>query len=169
MRLLTIFLSFSLGIFYAWAFARLSSDSTHNVMAQSQPETKASSPTKFCKQFKFHWLELENEKYSEAIRHIEVFMDEKAFSEANLRELFDFLSKSNPDPEGLTIVVHTDWSQFSEPSPNCPGTGCGECSSKVDPYDHLQAIYWRRPNREYFKYSPKLGVANSEFTTVVIK
>jgi len=126
-----------------------------------------SGPTQFCKHFQFHWLELRNEKYSESIRHIEVFMDADAFSESNLKELFDYLSKTNPDPVGLIVVVYTDWSQFQTPSPNCPGFGCGECNSEPPRYDHQEATYWRRPEREYFRYSVKPNSPDSK--TVIIR
>jgi hypothetical protein len=158
-------LAFGLGVFVA-GFAAINiskaqADRTPNLA----PATIAS--TQFCKQFNFHWLELVNAKFSNTTRHVEVFMDEKAFSEDNLRELFEHLSKTNPDPAGLTVVVFTDWSQFTNPSVGCPGGGCGECKSEPFKFDHLQATYWRRPDREYFRYSPKINTA--DFKKVVIK
>jgi len=165
MRFFIASLSFCLGMFTT---SLTTSSGASEVRDRQFESTVSATPARFCKPFDFHWLELENEQYTSSIRHIEVFMDEKAFSEANLRALFEYLSKANPQPEGLTVVVHTDWSQFQNPSPNCSGWGMSE-SSEVPRYDHLQAIYWRRPGREYFRYSPDVNVDQTRFKKVVIR
>jgi len=40
---------------------------------------------------------------------------------------------------------------------------------RPDKYDYHQAIFYRRGNAEYFRYSPALKVHESEFKTVTIK
>jgi len=127
-----------------------------------------SEPKSVCTKFDFRWLELENVLYSEKVRHIEVFLDERAFSEENLRTLFAFLSKKNPHPQHITAVVYTNWQQLPLPSPDCPGWGMSNMPEKPDRYDYLQAIYYRREAREYFRYSPATKVHDSEFKTVLI-
>jgi len=165
-RSIVAVLTFCLGMVAANVTINSGAQEIHN----ESPITTVSKPAaQFCQHFDFHWLELENERYSDKIRQIEIFMDEKAFSESNLKELFEYLSKSNPEPVGLIVVVHTDWSQFGIANPNCDGTGCGECNFDLPRHDHLQATYWRRPEGEYFRYSPKVNVDDSEFKEVVIK
>jgi len=121
-----------------------------------------------CVPFDFRWLQKENVLYSEKIRHIEIFLDPKAFNEANLKKLFGYLSSANPGPEGLTILVHTDWAQLGPAAPNCLGTGISEQPADPHEYDYLQATYWRRGQREYFRYSPKAKIDQSQFITVFI-
>lgn len=119
-----------------------------------------------CVRFDFRWLELSNELYSSKFRHIDVFLDPKAFSEDNLRNLFEHLSKANGEPENLTVSVYTDWAQIDPAAPNCPGTGISNMPEPPDKYDYLQATFWRRGEREYFRYSPKIKVHVSDFTQV---
>src|SRR5436190_5582043 len=86
--------------------------SCYSAATELSNETREGDDSKVdCVRFDFRWLELENVLYSEKIRHIEVFMDERAFSEENLRSLFDYISKKNPNPTGLTVQVHTNWAQ----------------------------------------------------------
>lgn len=126
------------------------------------------SPDK-CVQFNFRWLQTENVLYSEKVRHIEIFMDEKAFNEENMKTLFAYLSSVNPDPDYLIVQVHTNWAQLPATAPNCPGSGISEQPADPHEYDYLQATYWRRAEREYFKYSPQTKVDQSEFKTVIIR
>ena len=122
-----------------------------------------------CVQFSFRWLQTENVLYSEKVRHIEIFMDEKAFNEENMKALFAYLSAVNPNPDYLIVQVYTNWAQLPTTAPNCPGSGISEQPADPHEYDHLQAIYWRRGEREYFKYSPQTKVDQSEFKTVIIR
>src|SRR5688572_27733210 len=78
-----------------------------------------------CVSFDFRWLEFQNVLFSKAVRHIEIFMDERAFSEKNLRALFVYLSKKNPKPGMLTISVRTSWAQL-EPYSDCGDAISGE-------------------------------------------
>lgn len=121
-----------------------------------------------CFKFKFHYLELENVLYTSVVRHIEIFLDEKAFSEENLKTLFIYLSKKNPEPVHLTVVVHTNWAQIWYPS-DCPPVAISEQPVRPDEYDYLQATYYRRAKVEYFKYSPAIKVDASEFKQVVLR
>lgn len=121
-----------------------------------------------CEKFSFRWIELENYMITPTNRRIEIFLDPTAFSEANLRSMFEHLSRKNPTPQNLTINVLTNWKQL-EPNSDCP---IGAISGRPDPpdlYDYLRAFYWRRTGREYFRYSPAVKVHDSEWTNVTIR
>ncbi|MEP6847315.1 MAG: hypothetical protein ABI999_00550 [Acidobacteriota bacterium] len=106
--------------------------------------------------------------YTSIVRHIEIFLDEKAFSETNLKKLFEYLSKQNPDPVHLTVVVKTNWAQLPMAS-DCPGYGVSEQPPDPHEYDYLQATYYRRKDQEYFRYSPAPHVDQAYFKTVEMK
>jgi hypothetical protein len=123
-----------------------------------------------CVTFDFRYLVLENELRSPTVRHIEIFLDDRAFSETNLKTLFEYLSKTNPDPKLLTIQVYSNWEQVPIPS-DCPGTGRSNMPDKPDKYDYYQAIYYRNDRNgimiETFEYNPVLK--NTEFKKVILK
>ena len=128
----------------------------------------AKKQTKNCTTFRFYWLEIENVLYSPIVRHIEIFLDEKAFSEENLKTLFAYLSEKNPEPKHLTVVVHTNWKQLWFPS-DCPPTAISEQPDPPDKYDYLQATYHRRKDVEYFDYSQTVKIHAAEFKRVYIR
>jgi hypothetical protein len=123
-----------------------------------------------CRTMGFHYLVLENSQWTSTVRRIEVFLDEKAFSEKNLSELFGYLSDNNPEPKHLTIVVHTNWNQLPYPS-DCPPYGLTNQPSKPDEYDYHQAIFYRREIqgvvKEVYEYNPTLHT--SDVKTVSLK
>ena len=141
---------------------------TEESITVSAQTSVAQKQTKDCVKFKFHWLEIENVLYTPVVRHVEIFFDEKAFSEENLKTLFAYLSEKNPEPKHLTVVVHTNWAQLWYPS-DCPPFAISEQPDPPDKYDYLQAIYYRRKDREYFRYSPAVKVHDADFKMVVIK
>jgi hypothetical protein len=115
----------------------------------------------------FHYLIVADEQRSSVVRHVEVFLDEKAFSEENLKKLFAHLSPKYPATR-LIIEVFTDWNQLPLPS-DCPGAGTSNMPDRPDLYDYHQAIYYNLPEREYFRYNPTKKIHSSEFKTVVLK
>jgi hypothetical protein len=127
-----------------------------------------SEPSEHCTTLDFHYLQTENVLYSPLNRHVEIFMDEKAFTEKNLHVLFEYLSKQNSEPVDLTVDVKTNWNQLQMPS-NCPGGGVSGLPPDPHRYDYLQAIYYRRKDREYFKYSPAPHIDEADFKTVILK
>jgi hypothetical protein len=128
-----------------------------------------------CERFGFRWIEMYNYLASSKIRRAEIFMDPSAFNEANLRQLFEHLSRVNPEPSDLIVTVKTDWNQLQPSAPSCPGYGASNMPEPPDKYDYLQATYQRRhwieekSWTEYFIYSPKTKVREPEFTKVVIR
>lgn len=133
----------------------------------SETSEKSNTQT-FCTTFNFRYLQTQNVMYSPVVRHIEVFLDEKAFSEGNLQSLFAYISKQNPDPIHLTVVVKTNWAQLDLAS-DCPGQGVSGQPSDPHEYDYLQATYYRHKQVEYFRYSPATHVDSADFKEVIIR
>lgn len=110
-----------------------------------------------CLTFNFRYLILSDERMSPTTRTIEVFTDEKAFNEENLRKLFRYLSDKNPDPDPetkrLNIFVYTDWKQLGFPS-DCPPSAMSGGDSGRDAYDYHWARFYRKEGREFFVYNP---------------
>lgn len=138
-----------------------------NVIAQSPTVRKKKED---CVWMDFHYLILENSLWSPKVRHIEVFLDEKAFSEVNLIKLFRHLSDKNSEPKHLTIFVFTNWNQLPFPS-DCPPLVISEQPNKPDEYDYHKAVFYRRDREEgiveYFHYNPVLKT--DDFEEVILK
>lgn len=117
----------------------------------------------------FHYLILENNLSSPKVRHIEIFLDEKAFSEENLTKLFRHISDKNPAPENLTVHVFTNWKQLPLPS-DCPLIVISEQPKRLDENDYHKAVFYRRDRSggtEYFRYNPVLKT--EDFKEVFLK
>lgn len=104
-------------------------------------------------------------------RLIFVLMDEKAFSEVNLKELFKLVSERFPEPDELHVAVFTSLEQYPTPeeedySKSLPSS---EGKLKVDPSleKYPIAIYLRNKANESFSY--KTGGANGVEKTVILK
>lgn len=100
-----------------------------------------------------------------------VLMDERAFSEANLRELFKLISKRFPEPDELHVAVFTSLEQIPTPeemdyaaksSPNSE-----EVLNLTNAKNYPFAYYDRAHGHEIFKYST--GSSNGTEKTVIIK
>jgi hypothetical protein len=98
-----------------------------------------------------------------ARRDLRVLMDERAFSEENLKRLFAVLSKGYPEPNFLKIWVITDLEQSRQP---------GRVETSSDPdlpgFDlHHFATYFRKNESEFFRYNP--NPPQKDTKTVVFK
>lgn len=118
-----------------------------------------------CKTFQFRYLITENVLYTEKVRHVEVFLDDNAFSEENLKALFLYLSKQFPQPTHLTIVVNTDWKQIHLSS-DCPGTGMSSRPSEWKNFDYHGATFYRRDATLYFTYNPDLKTKEEKIVSL---
>ena len=113
--------------------------------------------TKGCTMFGFRFLVIENRLWSSTTRHIDVFLDERAFSEKNLCMLFRHFADNNPEPTQLTVSVVTSWDQLP-PSSTCPPTAMSEMPDA--PPNGFKATFQRfirKQNQvfEYYEYNPK--------------
>ena len=112
---------------------------------------------------RFRYLVAHNSLFSSKSRHIEIFLDDRAFNAENLKLLFSCLSRKYPEPTNLTVIVKTHWNQFPF---HRPGEGSSEMPQAPDEYDYNQAKFFRRGETEYFEYSAKL---KSPLEKVLIK
>lgn len=114
-----------------------------------------------CVTIDFHYLIVGDAQYTPISRQLHVFLDEKAFSEKNLKTLFNYLAQEYyPGKKRLTISVSTNWNQFYLP-PACGsrGIGAGDASNDADEpetFEYHKAEYFRDEKEEYFTYNPKL-------------
>lgn len=160
---LTLLLLFLFG-----ACASVSSES-ENIKLDSKEIATTSTSEKMssdCVTMNFHYLVTLNYLATPKARYIEVFLEEKAFSEENLKTLFTYISEKYPDPEYLTVKLQTNWNQLSLPS-DCPGSGISNMPDRPDKYDYYQAVFHRRGDQKYFRYNPTLKT--SKFKEVVMK
>lgn len=129
----------------------------------------ANNKRDFCETIPFHFVIIRNDLQSETVRKIDVFLDSNAYSVANLTTLFSYLSNKYPEPMYLTIGVHTDWSQLDLPT-DCPGSGSGggtQVQERPYEYDFHRAIFYRRGENIFYRYSSQLKTDKLE--TIVIK
>ncbi len=104
------------------------------------------------------YLIIDDYETSPIFRHIEIFMDVNAFSEASLAAMFRELDGQYSEPENLTIEVLTDWSQLSKLG-DCSGTVISASSTEFEQTRFHQAIYRRRGGknpRKYFRFNREL-------------
>ncbi|MBL8125173.1 MAG: hypothetical protein JNJ39_13800 [Blastocatellia bacterium] len=87
-----------------------------------------------------------------ASRHIELLLDQRSFSEQNLKLLFTLVSKRFPQPNLLFVDVYTSLEQAPTPEERDLG-GTSNLEDQTN-NRHLWAIYVRNKNDEYFRYSP---------------
>lgn len=165
MKVLVIYFSLFVCIACGQVVTKITADEPSKIPIQNSVVQK---DKKDCVTFKFRYLEIENVLYTPGVRHIEIFLDEKAFSEENLKTLFEYISEKNPEPQHLTAIVHTNWTQLDFPS-DCPGSGMSNMPARPDEYDYYQATYHRRAKVEYFDYSQKLKIHSSEFKRVILR
>jgi hypothetical protein len=125
--------------------------------------------TEECEKLNFHFIVLSNESYMSFSRTVFVFLDEKAFNENNLRNLFAHLSKQYADKKRLSIVVWANWEQLPLPFDCSPAANRLSDTSDQKPnnFDFHEATYYKDEKAEYFRYNPVLKTDN--FKTVVIK
>lgn len=119
-----------------------------------------------CIKPKLNYLVVTNEKRSANLRHVQVFLDKRDFSEPNLRALFEYLSEKFPSPKYLTISVYTDWAQIDPPT-DCPVAGSSGGGEKLDKHKFLWAVFNRHEENVVFKYKPELE--SDQMETVVLK
>ncbi len=127
-----------------------------NVIAQTVGITKKLGD---CVTLNFHYLVTWDSMVTPNTQQINIFLDEKAFSEENLKTLFTYLSGKNPNSQNLIVIVKTNWQQLSLPS-DCPASGTSGGANKPDEYDYYQARFYRREENAFFTYNPTLKTSN---------
>lgn len=138
-----------------------------NLMPVNQATMKRSKTEEECVRTKFRYLIVQDILAWESQRHLLVFLDERAFSEENLKELFIKLSKKYSEYDELLIKVETNWERLPMPNDCLPPVGSSERSNGSDENKFHRAIFYRKGASEYFKYNPILNT--SDFKTVILK
>jgi hypothetical protein len=92
-------------------------------------------------------------------RYIQVLMDEKAFNEKNLRELFALLKNRCPQPKHLTVVVRTSLDTIETPEENEKARSQMEAGRLTDAIKkHKDAFYFlKEDGEEFFTYTTSLA------------
>ena len=125
-------------------------------MPNPPPGVAAGAPirSESCNNFDFRFFVTLDWQMSENVRKLEVFLDPSAFNENNLKDLFSYLSRKNPDSKILIIEVETEWKRM--PVANaCPS---GDSELPLDPKrnDFHVATFRRGGKHAQFKYNPVL-------------
>lgn len=102
----------------------------------------------------------------DAIRTVEVLLDEAAFSETTLKKLFKLVSKRFPKPAWLKVWVYTNLKQLPTPEeddlPKVSGT-----DDNPDFDKHHWALLMRVDGNELFRYNS--DPPNGTLKTVILK
>lgn len=138
-------------------------ESSNNAVAQT---INIQKKTEDCNTLDFHYLVTWDSMVTPNTRQINIFLDEKAFSEENLKTLFTYLSDKDSNSENLMIFVKTNWQQLSLPT-DCPPSGMSGGNGKPDKYEYHEAKFYRREENEFFTYNPTLKT--SKFKDVQLK
>ncbi len=103
----------------------------------------------------------------DAYRYVEVLLDEKAFSENNLKELFKLVSRRFPKPRVLDVQVYTNLQDIETPEERESGK---MSEAPHDPsLDRYHQAFFTRDNdgNEWFTYNP--NPPSSDRKKVVLK
>lgn len=146
---------------------KITNENSEKVSAQSVEINKRDNN---CEIMDFRFLIEKDYQASPVIHRVDVFLDKRAFSEANLKKLFSKISNKYADATFLIVIVKTDWEQISMPTypEDCPGSGFSEQDSPPQMFKYQEAKYYRRGENEFFTYNkPILG--KSEHIDVILK
>ncbi len=106
-------------------------------------------------------------KRADGYRYVEVLLDERAFSEENLRELFRLISKRFPQPRVLHVQVYTNLEDVETPEEReMPKASEASLDTSLDRYH--QAFFLRDSEAsEWFTYNP--SPPGTEMRKVLLK
>ena len=101
-----------------------------------------------------------------AFRHVGILLDEKAFSEQTLRELFKLVSTRFPMPIRLDVQVFTSLEQVETPEEEAEGYE-SEMTDIPEANKYHNALFVRSQSEELIRYSDSLPVRG--WKTVTLK
>lgn len=115
-------------------------------------------PLEFRSPFRYVIVYNEISETSYPTRSVEVLMDEGAFNEGNLKQLFQLLDKRFPSPERLTVTVNTSIKTIETPEERDIGNYSLEAGRLTDEIKkHKDAFYIRYQNGyRRFRYTVNL-------------
>jgi hypothetical protein len=134
--------------------------------------SQAQAKVPFRSDFRYIVLSTEVRSFGDVkVRGVVVLLDEAAFSEDNLRRLFELLSKRYPDPEWMDAHVLTSLEQVQTPEEHdVYGNASiqGGFGNLIRYNDFNRAIFFRYGEKQFFRYTSNLG-SGENLKTVVIK
>ncbi len=119
-----------------------------------------------CADINFHYLITSDAQDTSVSRSVEVFLDNAAFSEKNLKILFAHLAKRYSRTKILIITVVTNWEQLPLPA-DCRSAGISDLSTKPENFEYHEARYFRNQETEFFTYNPVLKT--EDFKKVLLR
>lgn len=121
-----------------------------------------------CRRFDFRFLTLFEGQLSPTVYKMRIFLDERAFSQKNLTELFRHLSKKQPNAKILTVEVLTNWEQLEPGAFDCEGMGIsGAGRAGEDEFRYHKALFKRFGDKAFYTFNPILNTSKEE--TINIK
>lgn len=100
-------------------------------------------------------------------RHVDVLLDDRAFSETNLRLLFKLVSERFPAPQMLDVRVYTNLEDVETPEER-EAFKASEGPDDPSDYKYRRAFYFRDYHgNEWFTYNP--NPPSRDTITIVIK
>lgn len=108
-----------------------------------------------------------NNEVDAGYRYLEVLLDEKAFSEENLKQLFKLVSNRFPIPRVLHIQVYTNLEDAETPEERESGKASEQPGNPAA--DRYHSAYFLRDNdgNQWFTYNP--DAPDTKLRTVVVK
>jgi hypothetical protein len=99
-------------------------------------------------------------------RDVEVLLDETAFSEETLAQLYQLISKRYPKPRWMFVNVATSLKQISTPEEkDAPVISESDHVPELDP--HPRAVLIRQGDSELFRYT--VNPPSTKMKTVILK
>lgn len=111
-----------------------------------------------CVDLPFRYLVVDSYRATPNSTRVELFIENIAFSETNLKLLFNHFSRTYIETPNLTVVVFTDWNQLTLPS-ECLRGAISESAGVVEQNKFHEAVFYRREGekrRSYFRFNPNL-------------
>jgi hypothetical protein len=103
---------------------------------------------------------------ADAFRYVVVLMDQKAFSEENLKELFKLVSARFPTPNRLDVQVYTNLEQVETPEEHEQGKVAESPDNPVIDKYHW-ALFIRSQGNELIRYNP--NPPDRKMKTIILK
>ena len=102
-----------------------------------------------------------------AQRHVGVLLEEKAFSEETLKELFKLVSTRCPQPDRLEVSIYTSLEQLDTPEERDNRVWISGSNGNTSFDNYHRALFIRQNGNELIRHSVSLPVRG--LTTIILK
>ena len=132
---------------------------------------RANQNKRYCSPFRYVMISNEVSNLSgdpkDANRTVSVLLDEKAFSEETLKEVFKLVTKRFPEPKRLDVWVYTSLEQLDTPEERDRGVISESDNNPVSDNYHWALFFRSQDGDEVFRYNP--NPPNTNMKTVILK